>query len=291
MTDKQLLIIKIYHYLQKLARNFVRAVKYAFDTYNLEVNSECTDNDLLKLAASRLIDDKEIVISDTEAVNEQNESERDPLPEISTQDFDIPCPCDLIDNHVAEFIISRVYRGDCLSPTGWLNDECINYYLEYILRPLSIELQQNIKFLSTHFFKSLFFKNKIPEAVNSYAFNFDDALPYWQDDEVHYMIPINILDEHWTSIILDKFNQTMWYYDSLGSYKNWDGAHFLEMILLFVQQYDRVCVGHSSSDWGIDEWTLLSSKDMFERDPKSSKFKNVPQKNGHDCEIFVLKYV
>jgi len=146
MADRQLLIIKIYQYLQKLARNFVRTVKYTFDTYILEVKENCDDKDLIKLADSRLTGETAVTVICDE------ESERDPLPivDISTLAFDVPVPCDLITDDVAKFILSKVHKGDCFTSTGWLNDDCINYYLEYILKPLSLELQQNIKFLTTH---------------------------------------------------------------------------------------------------------------------------------------------
>jgi len=109
------------------------------------------------------------------------------------------------------------------------------------------------------------------------------------------MIPINILNEHWALIIVDKLNQTMWYYDSLGSYKDWDGVQFLDVVLSFMRHFDQMCMGSANKeDFDIDEWTLMSSKDIYKRSPTSAKewvFTNVPQQNGYDCGIFVLKYV
>jgi len=53
--------------------------------------------------------------------------------------------------NVANMIIEEVIKGNTLSPCGWLNDNCINIYFEYMLKPLSVLVNKDIKFLSTFF--------------------------------------------------------------------------------------------------------------------------------------------
>jgi len=121
-------------------------------------------------------------------------------------------------------------------------------------------------------------------------YNFHDAVKYWPEDGNHYIIPINIVNEHWTLVIVDKLEFKMYYHDSLGAYKGWDGLNFMELIISFMKEFELVCRGDEAETIDIGDWTLISSKDVYTWNRKRAKFINVPQKDGHDCGLFILKY-
>jgi len=77
--------------------------------------------------------------------------------------------------------------------------------------------------------------------------DFFSAYSYWKDGGDQYLIPINILNEHWALVTVDIHLRTMCYYDSLGSYKGWDGIGFMKIIFDFI----KIESEHEFREFGI----------------------------------------
>jgi len=122
--------------------------------------------------------------------------------------------------------------------------------------------------------------------------DFHEAAQYWIEGDL-YLIPINLLNEHWVLVTVDCLNRTMAYYDSLGAHRGWDGAIFLRTIFRFMQQY-VVKYGdtekYADHDMNAEHWTFISSKDIWNWSAKLNRFIKIPQKNGYDCGLFTLKF-
>jgi len=283
-VDAQSLIIQVYHFLQKQTWNFARCVKYAFDNYILEKDPVINHRNLLQHSESMLADQESIEVKS----DDENDTEVPcPVEDITNIDSILPTPFIPIDKDAANFILHSIHDGKLLEPGGWINDECINYYMDHVLEPMAIEAKANIQFITTYFFQRLFFDNRtLSEAPEKYAMNFHEALPYWKEGD-QYIIPINVLNEHWALVTIDCPNRIMAFHDSLGSHKGWDGTVFMDVIFNFMKQFEMT---YRENEMSAVDWKFMSSKDMYKWNAKTKRFLKVPQNNGFDCGIFILKY-
>lgn len=288
MLEAQLLIIEVYKFLQLQATNFMRCVKYTFKTYIEEKNEVLIYRHLINHSESRLAESAQGEKIDL-CGNEEDGSDTRLVPvcNIDAQDFQMPTPFTAIGTDAANFIQENIHQGNMLKANKWINDDCINFYVKHVLEPMAAESKENIRILSTLFFQRLYFDNKCLTGAGFFM-NFHDALAYWKDDGDIYMIPINIVNEHWVLFTLDFPNRVMMYFDSLGSYKGWDGTVFMEVIFDFLKQFHLKYV---EDPFDTTNWKYISSKDFFKWSTKIKRYKDVPQSNGYDCGLFVLKYI
>jgi len=211
--------------------------------------------------------------------------ELEPNSTITKKDFIITSYTGECEELEAAMIVRDIINGPMLDEDVWINDECINCYLRRMLQNLAVELKKEVLLLATYFFQRLFFDNASTRGY--FEMNYENALTYWADGEDIIIIPINIQNEHWTMISVSKKMKTINYYDSLGCYKRWHGGEFIDAVLTFMQQYETKQNGNK---FDACEWTVRTSKEMYETDVFTEKYTEAPQKNGFDCGLFVLKF-
>jgi len=279
--DVQSLIIKVYQYLQSQATKFIRCVKYAFENYVVEKGDFLNHNKLLKQLNARSENALTVDLSEDSNVQTLGLIQ---ASKIKNTNFLVPSPSIPIDKDTAMFILKRIHKGDQLNPDVWLNDECINYYMNHVIAAIAKETNQNVKIIATYFFQRLYFDNRnLPGAPEMYFMDYREALPYWKEDGDIYIIPINVHNEHWSLVTVDIPNCTMAFHDSLGSYKGWDGTVFMDIIFQFMIIYCEI-------ELDVTKWTFISSNEVYKWSKKFKRFAGVPQQNAFDCGLFILKY-
>jgi sentrin-specific protease 1 len=165
----------------------------------------------------------------------------------------------------------------CLIPTGWLNDETINFYMDMLnersmRRSADLTLPKQHR-LSCRFFSTFFYKKLVGEKG---GYKYANVLRWTKGKAAfeydHCFVPIHVNNSHWCLANINFRNKCILYYDSLS------GPDYgsLSQLLLYVRDE---CQNKSGPLFNSDDWTLQVVA------PKL-----VPtQQNGYDCGVFTIK--
>lgn len=171
----------------------------------------------------------------------------------------------------------EIKRSDIctLRPTGWLNDELINFYGGLI----SQRCMQRVDIPRVFWLNSFFFPLLLDHRR---GYQFQRVRKWTKDVDVFdydmVIIPVH-LGNHWCLAVISILRKQIQYYDSLGS-------------------PNSACLD-ALRRWVADEWENKHGKrPADERPPKPdlSKWKvgevaKIPaQKNGYDCGVFACKF-
>lgn len=163
----------------------------------------------------------------------------------------------------------------CLRPSGWLNDEVINLYLELLKERGKREPK---RFLKCHFFNTFFYK-KLACGKTGYDYK---AVKRWttsrklgyaliECDKIFVPVHQNV---HWCLAIINMKTKTIQYLDSLGG----NDPRVPRMLAKYI--VDEV-KDKSNKEIDISSWADEESVDYY-----------IPlQQNGWDCGMFMLKYI
>jgi hypothetical protein len=171
----------------------------------------------------------------------------------------------------ASFLWIPIYKHElrCLMPKSWLNDQVLNFY--YMI--LQVKFPQSLCF-NTFFYSKLTgdydtlynYKKVERWTKNSHEYH---KLIY---DKNLIIIPINILNEHWTTIIIKMKLLEIHHYDSLGR----SGNKRLKYILQWLK--DETNDKYPFMQFDETEWRLIDHKND-----------DTPlQNNGYDCGMYQL---
>ncbi|XP_010558818.1 PREDICTED: ubiquitin-like-specific protease 1A isoform X1 [Tarenaya hassleriana] len=161
----------------------------------------------------------------------------------------------------------------CLRPGQWLNDEVVNIYLVLLKER---EAREPKKFLKCHFFNT-FFYTKLASSEAGYNYN---AVRRWTSlkrlgyrliDCDKIFVPIH-MSIHWTLAVINRRDKKFQYLDS------------------FKGREPRVL--DTLARYFVDEVRDKSGEDIDVSSWKQEFVQDLPlQKNGHDCGMFMLKYI
>ncbi|KAI5415744.1 ubiquitin-like-specific protease ESD4 [Lathyrus oleraceus] len=163
-------------------------------------------------------------------------------------------------------------KFQCLRPSGWLNDEVINLYLELLKER---ERREPQKFLNCHFFNTFFYK-KLISGKNGYDYKSvkrwttQKKLGYGLHECDKIFVPIH-QKIHWCLGVINKKEKKFQYLDSL---KGIDTQVLEVLARYFVDEVKD----KTGEDIDISYW----EKEFVEELPE--------QKNGSDCGVFMVKY-
>jgi len=267
-------------------KNFIRTIKYAFDLHvqMLKAPEAGSLLEFHKTRSKNADDSKNILVVDkNDQMNVDDQPHIEPV--ISEDDFRITSYTGDIDDADAQMILRDIIRGNLLDPEVWINDDCINCYLNCMLTNLAKELDKDVAFIPTYFFQTLYFDN--PNLVGYYESNYEKALPYWKESNGITLVPINIKNSHWTLLSINKQIKTIEYHDSLGCYNGEHGSRYIDVLLTFMSKYEIKQIGGA---FDAGEWTLRSSREIYQWNTSTDKYTDVPQKNGYDCGLFLIKF-
>jgi sentrin-specific protease 1 len=176
-----------------------------------------------------------------------------------------------------------------LNPGGWLDDEVINQFIDFIIEEQQ-ETCTSVIVFSTMFFTSLQrWKNTYNdlmrlELVDDGSINFEDAKLYVRRGRVgervnittgdahHILIPINITNNHWVLSDVCIPDKSISYLDGMqGS----DYTRRLEQILLWLEkEFER-----KGAPFNKAEWKFVHRSDI------------PMQRNSYDCGVFLCAFV
>ncbi|CAK8563697.1 unnamed protein product [Lathyrus sativus] len=163
-------------------------------------------------------------------------------------------------------------KFQCLRPSGWLNDEVINLYLELLKER---ERREPQKFLNCHFFNTFFYK-KLISGKNCYDYKSvkrwttRKKLGYGLHECDKIFVPIH-QKIHWCLAVINKKEKKFQYLDSL---KGIDTQVLEVLARYFVDEVKD----KTGEDIDISNW----EKEFVEELPE--------QQNGSDCGVFMVKY-
>ncbi|KAK2412059.1 Ulp1 peptidase [Trifolium repens] len=163
-------------------------------------------------------------------------------------------------------------KFQCLRPSGWLNDEVINLYLELLKER---ERRDPQKYLNCHFFNTFFYK-KLISGKNGYDYKSvrrwttQKKLGYGLHECDKIFVPIH-QQVHWCLAVINKKENKFQYLDSL---KGIDTQVLKVLARYFVDEVKD----KTGEDIDISSW----EKEFVEDLPG--------QKNGYDCGVFMVKY-
>ncbi|KAK2358282.1 Ulp1 peptidase [Trifolium repens] len=163
-------------------------------------------------------------------------------------------------------------KFQCLRPSGWLNDEVINLYLELLKER---ERRDPQKYLNCHFFNTFFYK-KLISGKNGYDYKSvrrwttQKKLGYGLHECDKIFVPIH-QQIHWCLAVINKKEKKLQYLDSL---KGIDTQVLEVLARYFVDEVKD----KTGEDIDISSW----EKEFVEDLPG--------QKNGYDCGVFMVKY-
>ncbi|XP_045786861.1 ubiquitin-like-specific protease ESD4 [Trifolium pratense] len=163
-------------------------------------------------------------------------------------------------------------KFQCLRPSGWLNDEVINLYLELLKER---ERRDPQKYLNCHFFNTFFYK-KLISGKNGYDYKSvrrwttQKKLGYGLHECDKIFVPIH-QQIHWCLAVINKKEKKLQYLDSL---KGIDTQVLGVLARYFVDEVKD----KTGEDIDISCWEKEFVEDLPE------------QKNGYDCGMYMVKY-
>ncbi|XP_062215630.1 ubiquitin-like-specific protease ESD4 isoform X2 [Phragmites australis] len=175
----------------------------------------------------------------------------------------------------------------CLRPSGWLNDEVINLYLELLKER---EKREPKRFLKCHFFNTFFYK-KLACGKNGYDYK---SVKRWttrrklgyeliECDKI--FVPVH-KDIHWCLAIINMKENTFQYLDSLSG-----TDHNVPRVL--VSMTDLSCSQNKIPARYIAEEVKDKSNKVIDTGSWHEELDDcIPlQQNEWDCGMFMLKYI
>ncbi|KAH1041456.1 hypothetical protein GLYMA_09G044400v4 [Glycine max] len=174
--------------------------------------------------------------------------------------------------HENSNIVITGEKFQCLRPTGWLNDEVINLYLELLKEREQREPQ---KFLKCHFFNTFFYKKLISGPK---GYDFKSVRRWTTQRKLGYsllecdkiFVPIH-QEIHWCLAVINKKDKKFQYLDSM---KGEDSFVLEKLAKYFADEVNDKTGKHID----VNTW-------------KKEFVKDLPvQKNGYDCGVFMIKY-
>lgn len=144
-------------------------------------------------------------------------------------------------------------------PLQWLNDEVINFYMELLCE----RSRENERLPKVHAMNTFFLK-RLTEAGYSGVRRWTRKVDIFAFD----VIPIPVhKGVHWCMAIIHMKNQTITYYDSMGSPDN----AVLRALANYLQEESR---DKKKCEFDMSGWKLINAPDIPQ------------QENGSDCGVF-----
>ena len=151
--------------------------------------------------------------------------------------------------------IDKLVRFLSVGTAGWLNDDCINWYLQ-TLQP---KKPTHIYLADTYFEYSLR-QSERPERVVKRTMNAGEKY-------TELVIPINITGNHWFFVLISRTEKKVTAYESLA----FDRTERTKTLLNLLRR---------ARTWLADSTDFSHETVIPEQ-----------QRNGHDCSIFMLKRI
>lgn len=153
-----------------------------------------------------------------------------------------------------------------LKYSRWLNDECVNFYMEY----LYMRSKKNKDLPQCHFFNSFFYMFLFTKNGYNYAKvrNWTKRVDIFSFNKI--IIPVH-LGNHWTLGVVNFDKKRFEYYDSLGD----DSTPFFEVMRKYLNDEHNF---RKKEDYDLSEWVDFIPQDIPH------------QQNGYDCGVFACKY-
>ncbi|KAJ8513224.1 hypothetical protein OPV22_003658 [Ensete ventricosum] len=180
----------------------------------------------------------------------------------------------------------------CLNPESYLSSTIMNFYIQYLQRPLSVIDRPRGDY---HFFNTYFYK-KLEEAVSFKADKacFEKLRRWWKGVNIfqksYVFIPVHG-EMHWSLAIIcipaqeDKSGPIVLHLDSLGFHNSQSIFHVIDRFL--KEEWNYINQNSSRPDLPFSEniWRHLSSS------IEKKKITVPQQKNEYDCGLFVLYFM
>jgi sentrin-specific protease 1 len=169
-------------------------------------------------------------------------------------------------------------KFSCLSPSTWLNDEVINFYMSIlqerddtlVIEYNKKEKDEKNKKRTSHYFNSFFFTKLLENGFYNYANvkRWSRKFDIFTKEKV--FIPVNLHNTHWTLVVIYIQKKEIHYYDSMSG----SGKTYLDASLQWL------------IDEGKEKKNLIIKREEWKLFDKES---HVPQqRNGYDCGMFTI---
>ncbi|GAU11170.1 hypothetical protein TSUD_197940 [Trifolium subterraneum] len=180
-------------------------------------------------------------------------------------------------------------KFQCLRPSGWLNDEVINLYLELLKER---ERRDPQKYLNCHFFNTFFYK-KLISGKNGYDYKSvrrwttQKKLGYGLHECDKIFVPIH-QQIHWCLAVINKKEKKLQYLDSL---KGID----IQVLDMLARYFVDEVKDKTGEDIDISCWEKEFVEDLPEQ--KNGVERGRPPRHAttsrmvrYDCGMFMVKY-
>jgi Ulp1 family protease len=168
-------------------------------------------------------------------------------------------------------------RKDCvtLRDGQWLNDECINFYMQMLKQRDEELCKLNAKRVPSHFFNSFFIKRLLDDEGGKYSYGnvkrWTKKFDVFASNKLFF--PVNISNTHWTLAVVFMRLKRICYFDSMAG----KGTRYLQ---------------------GLQRWASDEHKDKKGTELDDAAFELVPcnrnttpqQMNGVDCGVFTTMF-
>ena len=170
---------------------------------------------------------------------------------------------------VLRFVNAEVFgeHTQRLSPSGWLVDEVVNYYMFLLQERDALVCASDGSRKPCHFFNSFFFTKLLENGSYNYrqVKRWTKRFDLFSRSKV--FAPVNVGNMHWCMVMFDVARKEVRYFDSMGA----GGEPYLKAMKRYLEDEHRTKKG-SELEGG---WTLTRTTRDTPR-----------QTNGYDCGVF-----
>ena len=170
---------------------------------------------------------------------------------------------------VLRFVNAEVFgeHTQRLSPSGWLVDEVVNYYMFLLQERDALVCASDGSRKPCHFFNSFFFTKLLENGSYNYrqVKRWTKRFDLFSRSKV--FAPVNVGNMHWCMVMVDVARKEVRYFDSMGA----GGEPYLKAMKRYLEDEHRTKKG-SELEGG---WTLTRTTRDTPR-----------QTNGYDCGVF-----
>ena len=171
---------------------------------------------------------------------------------------------------VLRFVNAEVFgeHTQRLSPSGWLVDEVVNYYMFLLQERDALVCASDSSRKPCHFFNSFFFTKLLENGSYNYrqVKRWTKRFDLFSRSKV--FAPVNVGNMHWCMVMVDVARKEVRYFDSMGA----GGEPYLKAMKRYLEDEHRTKKG-SELEGG---WTLTRTTRDTPR-----------QTNGYDCGVFM----
>ena len=170
---------------------------------------------------------------------------------------------------VLRFVNAEVFgeHTQRLSPSGWLVDEVVNYYMFLLQERDALVCASDSSRKPCHFFNSFFFT----KLLENDSYNYRQVKRWTKRFDLFsrskVFAPVNVGNMHWCMVMVDVARKEVRYFDSMGA----GGEPYLKAMKRYLEDEHRTKKG-SELEGG---WTLTRTTRDTPR-----------QTNGYDCGVF-----